>query len=884
MSVTYGFYNSVNGDRKYDATQLSSLFDGLINDGVFASIGTCFAVEAAGGNTVNIGIGKAWFNKTWTLNDAILPLEAPVSEVLLDRIDAVVLEVDISERVNSIKFVEGVPSSSPVNPTLASGPTLFQYPLCYIYRPAGSTEITQAQITNMVGSEATPFITGILQTVNLDEWINSRLADYEYQTPIIDGTQIQLQKQSNTKILKFRLDADLSGGAITISLDGGATSKPLVDIDGVAVTKLPKGFVEVVEDAVNFTYAPKGKGASLDLEKVDAVVFSAESESYGGSIRSITSDDNFLYVGGSTTQRVYKLDKSDLSKVSESIDYGGAIYSITSDDDYLYVGGSTTQKVYKLNKSDLSKVAESESYGGSIYSITSDDDYLYVAGSTTQRVYKLNKSDLSKVSESIDYGGAIYSITSDDNFVYVGGYTRKVWKLSKSDLSKVGESESYGNFIQFITSDDNFIYVGGDTRKVWKLSKSDLSKVSESIDYGGTIYSITYDDDYLYVGGGTTQRVWKLDKSDLSKVSESIDYGGSIYSITSDDDYLYVAGSTTQRVWKLTKVVYIHPYAPASLDLKEEMIFSDKSIDYLGTIYSITSDDDYLYVGGFTDNLSDTRAVWKLDKNLNKLAESRDYGGIYSIAVDDNYVYVGGGKRYVGDPNPKVWKLAKSNLNKVRESIEYGIGTEGYIYSIAVDDNYVYIGGSPNQRVWKLNKSDLSKVAESIDYGGTIYSIVSDDNFLYVGGHGSNKVWKLNKSDLSKVSESIDYGGSIRSITSDDNYIYVGGGGTQRVWKLDKSDLSKVGESESYGNFIQSITSDDNFIYVGGNTQKVWKLSKSDLSKVSESIEGYGGTIRSITSDDNFIYVGGYTTRRVRKLAKVGYLYKNLKLIAIGSV
>ena len=722
MSVTYGFYNSVNGDRKYDATQLSSLFDGLINDGVFASIGTCFAVEAAGGNTVNIGIGKAWFNKTWTLNDAILPLEAPVSEVLLDRIDAVVLEVDISERVNSIKFVEGVPSSSPVNPTLASGPTLFQYPLCYIYRPAGSTEITQAQITNMVGSEATPFITGILQTVNLDEWINSRLADYEYQTPIIDGTQIQLQKQSNTKILKFRLDADLSGGAITISLDGGATSKPLVDIDGVAVTKLPKGFVEVVEDAVNFTYAPKGKGASLDLEKVDAVVFSAESESYGGSIRSITSDDNFLYVGGSTTQRVYKLDKSDLSKVSESIDYGGAIYSITSDDDYLYVGGSTTQKVYKLNKSDLSKVAESESYGG------------------------------------------------------------------------------------------------------------------------------------------------------------------TIYSITSDDDYLYVAGSTTQRVWKLTKVVYIHPYAPASLDLKEEMIFSDKSIDYLGTIYSITSDDDYLYVGGFTDNLSDTRAVWKLDKNLNKLAESRDYGGIYSIAVDDNYVYVGGGKRYVGDPNPKVWKLAKSNLNKVRESIEYGIGTEGYIYSIAVDDNYVYIGGSPNQRVWKLNKSDLSKVAESIDYGGTIYSIVSDDNFLYVGGHGSNKVWKLNKSDLSKVSESIDYGGSIRSITSDDNYIYVGGGGTQRVWKLDKSDLSKVGESESYGNFIQSITSDDNFIYVGGNTQKVWKLSKSDLSKVSESIEGYGGTIRSITSDDNFIYVGGYTTRRVRKLAKVGYLYKNLKLIAIGSV
>lgn len=46
MSVTYGFYNSLNGDRKYNAEQVSSLFDGLIIDGVFASIGTAFAVKA----------------------------------------------------------------------------------------------------------------------------------------------------------------------------------------------------------------------------------------------------------------------------------------------------------------------------------------------------------------------------------------------------------------------------------------------------------------------------------------------------------------------------------------------------------------------------------------------------------------------------------------------------------------------------------------------------------------------------------------------------------------------------------------------------------------------------------------------------------------------
>mgnify|MGYP001060377891 FL=1 len=171
MSVTYGFYNSLNGDRKYNAEQVSSLFDGLIIDGVFASIGTAFAVKATTGITVNVGIGKAWFNHTWTLNDSILSLEAPEAEVLLDRIDAVVLEVDATEsvRANSIKFVKGTPSSAPSNPTLTNEGTVHQYPLCYIYRKYGTAVINQADITPMVGTESTPFVTGILQTISLDE-------------------------------------------------------------------------------------------------------------------------------------------------------------------------------------------------------------------------------------------------------------------------------------------------------------------------------------------------------------------------------------------------------------------------------------------------------------------------------------------------------------------------------------------------------------------------------------------------------------------------------------------------------------------------------------------------------------------------------------------
>lgn len=171
MSVSSGFFNSLNGDRKYNAAQMSAIFDGLIIDGVFASIGTAFAVKAAGGLTVNVGIGKAWFDHTWTVNDSILPMTAPEAEVLLDRIDAVVLEVNGMESVreNTIKFVKGNPSSAPSRPTLTNEGNVHQYPLCYIYRKYGTAVINQADITPMVGTGSTPFVTGILQTISLDE-------------------------------------------------------------------------------------------------------------------------------------------------------------------------------------------------------------------------------------------------------------------------------------------------------------------------------------------------------------------------------------------------------------------------------------------------------------------------------------------------------------------------------------------------------------------------------------------------------------------------------------------------------------------------------------------------------------------------------------------
>lgn len=173
MSLTYGFYNSIGGDRKYNALQMSSIFDGIIKDGVYMTIGDALAVKQSSGMTVTIGEGRAWFNHTWTLNDSLYPITLDASDVLLNRIDAIILEVNANTtvRANSFKIVKGTPATNPAKPTMIKGELLNQHPLAYITVGKGVTSITQANIENAIGTSACPYVTGVLKGMDIDNLI-----------------------------------------------------------------------------------------------------------------------------------------------------------------------------------------------------------------------------------------------------------------------------------------------------------------------------------------------------------------------------------------------------------------------------------------------------------------------------------------------------------------------------------------------------------------------------------------------------------------------------------------------------------------------------------------------------------------------------------------
>lgn len=179
MAVTYGFYNSVGGDRKYNAEQMGQIFDGIINDGVFNSVGRAFAVTPSSGMVISVGAGRAWFNHTWTYNDAPITLTvgtAPVGS--LKRIDAVVIEVDENDRENSIKIIAGTENVTPLRPSLVDSDGVHQYALAYITIDAGVTTITREMIISVVGTD-TPFVTGPLETVSVTELYNYWRTEFE---------------------------------------------------------------------------------------------------------------------------------------------------------------------------------------------------------------------------------------------------------------------------------------------------------------------------------------------------------------------------------------------------------------------------------------------------------------------------------------------------------------------------------------------------------------------------------------------------------------------------------------------------------------------------------------------------------------------------------
>jgi len=205
-NVTSGFFDSTESNRRiYTADEFSSIFDGLISDGVYENypggtrtvngksvkIPPFEVTKVTSGNdlVISIGPGRAWFHHVWVLNTtSTVTLSA--AHGTLPRIDCIYLIVNKGARSCALACREGTPSSDPTGsfPSDDNNNDVYYYPIAFIKVPKAASSSSSLVVTSAIGNPdppangKTPIVKAIVDpSMTLDEYIASYKAQVTAQ-------------------------------------------------------------------------------------------------------------------------------------------------------------------------------------------------------------------------------------------------------------------------------------------------------------------------------------------------------------------------------------------------------------------------------------------------------------------------------------------------------------------------------------------------------------------------------------------------------------------------------------------------------------------------------------------------------------------------------
>lgn len=213
-----GFFNSINGDRRYQAKDFAEYFNSFITNGVFPNPSTACQVMGDNNNmTITFKQGKAWINGYEYYNDSDLILNIDAADGVLNRIDRVVLRMDTVGRAINAVVKKGDFQSTPIAPDLQRDADRYELGIADIYICAGATSIVQANITDL---RLNTSLCGIVSFVNpidttaifnqYESWFENKVKQYENDMSLKESDfYIQFNNWFNN--VKGQLSGDVAG-------------------------------------------------------------------------------------------------------------------------------------------------------------------------------------------------------------------------------------------------------------------------------------------------------------------------------------------------------------------------------------------------------------------------------------------------------------------------------------------------------------------------------------------------------------------------------------------------------------------------------------------------------------------------------------------------
>lgn len=192
MSIRSGFFNSIDGDRRYNAGRFAEYFATFIGNGVFPNPSTNLQVISNNDMTVTVRAGKAWINGYILINDNDYILNIDVADGLLNRIDRIVVRYDTVDREMKLEVKRGDYATNAVAKGLQRDADAYELGLADIIVKNGIISITQANISDLrLNDDLCGIVHGIVEQVDTTTLFNQYLTWLDEKKDQYDNDMMQ---------------------------------------------------------------------------------------------------------------------------------------------------------------------------------------------------------------------------------------------------------------------------------------------------------------------------------------------------------------------------------------------------------------------------------------------------------------------------------------------------------------------------------------------------------------------------------------------------------------------------------------------------------------------------------------------------------------------
>lgn len=241
----FSFFNDVNGDRVYYAEDWARHLKKYFTNGIFNNE---LNVLANDDMTITIKEGDANIEGYRYTNTGDLVKTIDNADGTLNRIDNVVLRLDLTNRLISAQIIKGTFADKPVAPELVRTSTIYDLRLAKISIPAGTTTITQDLITD------TRFITSdcgnVISTV---------------QTPDTENLFIQMQTLFEKQINELNNNFEIWFDSIKNQLDSDAAGNLQNQINNLNSNKVDNAKYDIDSNNLQLLANGKNVGDSVHI-------------------------------------------------------------------------------------------------------------------------------------------------------------------------------------------------------------------------------------------------------------------------------------------------------------------------------------------------------------------------------------------------------------------------------------------------------------------------------------------------------------------------------------------------------------------------------------------------------------------------------------------